>query len=59
MCELKFMLVRLTGIILQYAFRERKEYTVFRELLRMNPGLEARLMKSSEEEVIVIADLVI
>lgn len=32
---------------------------VFRELLRVIPGLEARLMKSSEEEVIAIADLVI
>ncbi|KIJ59841.1 hypothetical protein HYDPIDRAFT_32833 [Hydnomerulius pinastri MD-312] len=37
---------------------ERKEYTVFRELLRMVPGLEMRLMQSSEEEVIVISDLI-
>jgi hypothetical protein len=37
---------------------ERKEYQVFRELLRMAPGLEARLMESSEDEVIHVADLV-
>ena len=39
-------------------YREQKEFTVFRELLRMVPGLEARLMESSEEHVIHIADLV-
>lgn len=38
--------------------RERKEYAVFKELLRMIPSLEARLMESSEEAVISIADLV-
>ena len=38
--------------------RQRKEYAVFRELLRMVPGLEARLMESSEEQVANIADLV-
>lgn len=38
---------------------ERKEYSVFRELLRMVPGLEARLMEISEQEVVDIADLVI
>jgi len=37
---------------------ERKEYSVFRELLRIVSGLEGRLMNSSEEEVIEIADLV-
>ncbi|KIJ58978.1 hypothetical protein HYDPIDRAFT_118906 [Hydnomerulius pinastri MD-312] len=37
---------------------ERREYAVFRELLRMAPGLEARIMDSSEEEVILIADLI-
>jgi len=31
---------------------------VFRELLKMVPGLEARLMESSEDDVITIADLV-
>lgn len=45
-------------IRLRSEFRERQEYTVFRELLRMVPGLEARLMESSEEETIAIADLV-
>ncbi|KIJ61943.1 hypothetical protein HYDPIDRAFT_30757 [Hydnomerulius pinastri MD-312] len=38
--------------------QERKEYTAFRELLRMIPGLEARLMESSGEDVIVIVDLI-
>ncbi|KAF9230892.1 hypothetical protein BU15DRAFT_56753, partial [Melanogaster broomeanus] len=37
---------------------ERKEYAVFRELMRMVPGLEARLIDSSEEEVIHIADMI-
>lgn len=36
---------------------ERKECVVFRELLRIVPGLETRLMESSEEEVIATADL--
>ncbi|KAF8834204.1 hypothetical protein BDN67DRAFT_915407 [Paxillus ammoniavirescens] len=35
-----------------------KEYVVFRELLRMIPGLEARLMVSPEEDVVHIADLI-
>ncbi|KAF9238704.1 hypothetical protein BU15DRAFT_88319 [Melanogaster broomeanus] len=37
---------------------EHKEYAVFREILRMVPGLEARLMGSSEGEVTNIADLI-
>ncbi|KAF9232356.1 hypothetical protein BU15DRAFT_90680 [Melanogaster broomeanus] len=37
---------------------DRKEYAVFRELLRMVPGLEARLMASAEEAVVHIADLI-
>ena len=37
---------------------ECKEYSVFRELLWIVFGLEGRLMNSSEEEVIEIADLV-
>ncbi|KIM50704.1 hypothetical protein SCLCIDRAFT_34060 [Scleroderma citrinum Foug A] len=37
---------------------ERKEYSAFHELLQIVPGLEDRLMNSSEEEVIHIADLV-
>ena len=31
---------------------------MFRSLLRLVPGFEARLMASSEEEVVSIADLV-
>ena len=37
---------------------ERKELEVFHKLMKMVPGLEARLMASSEDEVIDIADLV-
>ncbi|KAF9242147.1 hypothetical protein BU15DRAFT_44292 [Melanogaster broomeanus] len=37
---------------------DRKEYAVFRELLRMVPGLEARLMASAEEAMVHIADLI-
>lgn len=51
------MLITLIRIQLS-VFRERQEYVVFRELIRMVPGLEARLMESSEEEIIAIADLV-
>ncbi|KAF8835145.1 hypothetical protein BDN67DRAFT_869171, partial [Paxillus ammoniavirescens] len=36
----------------------RKEYTIFHELLRMVPGLEPCLMTSSEEEVLLVADLI-
>ena len=38
-------------------FREKKEFLVFRSLLRLVPGFEARLMASSEEEVLSITDL--
>ena len=38
--------------------RERKEYSVFRELMKMVPNLEDRLMSSSEEGVMAIAELV-
>lgn len=37
---------------------DRKEYQVFKELLKIVPGLENRLMESSETEIIDIADLV-
>jgi hypothetical protein len=38
--------------------RERREHRVFTKLLQMIPGLEERIMNSSEEEVGFIADLV-
>ena len=44
--------------LLQPSCSERKERAVFRELLRLVPSLEDRLMSSSEEEVSAIADLV-
>jgi hypothetical protein len=39
-------------------YRERREHRVFTKLLQMVPGLEERLMNSSEEEVVFVADLV-
>jgi len=39
-------------------YREHKELEVFHELLGMDPGLEEWLMESSEDKVILIADLV-
>jgi hypothetical protein len=38
--------------------RERREHRVFRSLLNSIPGLEERLMASTDEEVRMIADLV-
>jgi hypothetical protein len=37
---------------------DRREYQVFKELLRTVPGLETRVMEASEQEIIDIADLV-
>ncbi|KAH7919091.1 hypothetical protein BV22DRAFT_1023570, partial [Leucogyrophana mollusca] len=37
--------------------RERREHRIFQELLRSVPGLEARLMEGSDDEVGVIAEL--
>ncbi|KAI6018636.1 hypothetical protein BKA83DRAFT_4464947 [Pisolithus microcarpus] len=37
---------------------ERKEFAAFWELLRVVPGLESRLMASSEEEVVEIGELI-
>jgi hypothetical protein len=38
--------------------RERREHAVYRLLLSMVPGLEERLMNSSEAEIRMISDLV-
>jgi hypothetical protein len=38
--------------------RERRELRVFKMLLRMTPHLEDRLMESSEEELMSIANMV-
>jgi hypothetical protein len=38
--------------------RERREHRVFRLLLQMIPGMEDRLMESSEEDIVHIAELV-
>ena len=45
-------------LTLMICSRGQKEFEVFCELMKMVPGLEARLMTSSEDEVIHIADLV-
>ncbi|KAN0091493.1 hypothetical protein V8E55_005059 [Tylopilus felleus] len=37
---------------------ERKECTVFCELLRIMPGLECRLMESSEKDITMITDMI-
>jgi len=44
--------------LLTLHYRERKELEVFHELLGMVPGLEEWLMESSEDKVILVADLV-
>jgi hypothetical protein len=38
--------------------REKREHHVFKSLLQMIPGLEQRLMETSEEEIGLIGDLV-
>lgn len=38
--------------------RQRQEYKVFQQLLKMVPRLPERLMEKSEEECMMIADLV-
>ena len=44
-------------VISDLVCRQVKEHSVFCELFQSVPGLENRLMTSSEEEVMVIADL--
>lgn len=43
---------------MSWFYSERKEFAVFLQLLKLVPSLEDRLMSSSEEEAITIADLV-
>lgn len=38
--------------------RQRREHTVFGILLQMVPGFEDRLMQGTDEDVVLIADLV-
>lgn len=40
------------------AHRERREHHVFKQLLQAIPGLEERLMKGSDEDIVLVADLV-
>ena len=56
--QLRTLLAATAIVISDLVCRQRKECSVFCELLRSVPGLETRLMLSSEEEVMAIADLV-
>jgi hypothetical protein len=38
---------------------ERREYAVFQELLKSIPGLEGRLLNGTENEIHLVADLVV
>jgi hypothetical protein len=38
--------------------RERREYAIFKELIKSVPKLEERIMTGSDEEVTIVADLV-
>ncbi|KIJ10242.1 hypothetical protein PAXINDRAFT_86370, partial [Paxillus involutus ATCC 200175] len=42
----------------RWSNRERKEYAVFRKLLKIVLGLEAHLMSSSEDDVVTVAELI-
>lgn len=37
---------------------ERREYAIFKELMKLVPKLQERIIMGSEEEVIIVADLV-
>jgi hypothetical protein len=39
--------------------RERREHSIYQELMKTVPGLEERLMTSSEDELSIVAELVI
>jgi hypothetical protein len=53
----KFILISQVTHLL-HGRRERREHRVFRHMLQAIPGLEARLIGGSEEEVVFIADMV-
>jgi hypothetical protein len=52
------ILFLLSAYISLVPYREQREYRVYRSLLNMIPGLEERLVNSSDEETRMIADLV-
>jgi hypothetical protein len=54
----KFILLLMQPIAQCSASRQRKEHKVFQLLLKMVPHLTECLMEDSEEECMVIADLV-
>lgn len=41
-----------------FAYRERREHRVFKELLKLSHGLDKRVMRASEQELHYIADMV-
>jgi hypothetical protein len=47
-----------SSIVTYATRRQRREYRVYRHLLEMVPGLEARLLEGSEEEMMHVADMV-
>jgi hypothetical protein len=38
--------------------RQKREYGIYKQLMKMVPGLEERLLEGSEEEILHIADMV-
>jgi len=50
-----FFLLNLSSLLL---YRERREHRIFDRMLQMIPGLEKRLFEGSNEEVVMIAELV-
>jgi len=50
-----FFLLNLSSLSL---CRERREHRIFERMLQMIPGLEKRLLEGSNEEVVMIAELV-
>lgn len=52
------LVLDLSGFDKPSDYRQRKEYNVFLQLLRMVPHLTERLAESSNEEYTMVADLV-
>jgi hypothetical protein len=49
---------RFTLLLTWASCRELTEHAIFQALLRMIPGLEGRILASSDEEIGIMADLV-
>ncbi|KAF8833338.1 hypothetical protein BDN67DRAFT_992856 [Paxillus ammoniavirescens] len=58
-CNVQTLMTNTLAFLAEQADKGiESEYAVFRELLRIVPGLEAWLMESSEKDVIHIADMI-